>query len=170
MADPIRDVMAREIDEELRREQLLKLWDKYGTYVLAAVVLVVLGVAGWKIYENRVFQANRVASTQYLVALTEFGAKRSSEAQKTLEDLATRLKEITEDIAGIVGKTPGLRGQLLSELTYLKLHEDEMAYLAPQLNARRVEAQVLDRRIRYLKDRRKELYAALGIERDDDGR
>ena len=87
MADPIRDLMAREIDEELRREQLLKLWDKYGTYVLAAVLLMILGVGGWKYYQGRVLQANQTASTQYLVALTEFGAKRTSEAQKTLEDL-----------------------------------------------------------------------------------
>jgi hypothetical protein len=53
MADSLKDLMSREIDEELRREQLLKLWDKSGTYVLAGVVLVVLGVGGWKYYENR---------------------------------------------------------------------------------------------------------------------
>ena len=28
-----RDSLAREIDEELRREQLLKLWEQYGTYI-----------------------------------------------------------------------------------------------------------------------------------------
>jgi hypothetical protein len=87
MADSLKDLMSREIDEELRREQLLKLWDKYGTYVLAGVVLVVLGVGGWKYYENRQLQANQAASTQYLVALTEFAGKRSAEAQRTLEDL-----------------------------------------------------------------------------------
>ncbi len=87
MADPIRDMMAQEIDEELRREQLLKLWDKYGVYALAAALLVILGVGGWKFYESRILQANQSASTQYLVALTEFGGKRASEAQKTLEDL-----------------------------------------------------------------------------------
>ena len=38
MADEPKDMMAREIDEELRRERLLKLWDTYGTYVLAAAV------------------------------------------------------------------------------------------------------------------------------------
>ena len=51
------------------------------------MLLVILGVGGWKYYEGRVLQANQAASTQYLVALTEFGAKRSSEAQRTLEDL-----------------------------------------------------------------------------------
>jgi len=87
MADSMRDLISREIDEELRREQLLKLWDKYGTYVLTAVLLLILGVGGWKYYEGRTLQASRAASTQYLVALTEFSARRSSDAQKTLEDL-----------------------------------------------------------------------------------
>jgi hypothetical protein len=87
MADPIRDMMAREIDEELRREQLLKLWDRYGIYLIIAAALVILGVGGWKLYQNWTLQANQAASSQYLVALSEFGAKRSSEAQKTLEDL-----------------------------------------------------------------------------------
>lgn len=90
--------------------------------------------------------------------------------QRLLETLAEQLKEVSELIAGIPGKTPGLRGQLLNEITFFKLHQDEMAYLAPQLNARRVESQVLERRLKYLHERRKELYAALGIEPEGEGR
>ena len=41
----------REIDEELRRENLLKLWSRYGSYIIAAAVLVVLiagGIFAWR--------------------------------------------------------------------------------------------------------------------------
>ena len=31
-------MLAREIDEELRRDRLFQLWDKYGTYVLAVAL------------------------------------------------------------------------------------------------------------------------------------
>jgi hypothetical protein len=86
MAD-IRDAMAREIDEELRREQLLKLWDKYGTYLLAAAVLVVLVVGGWKYYQDRQIKANQDASTQYLIALRDLAAKQPDDAQKALDGL-----------------------------------------------------------------------------------
>ena len=36
----------QEVDEEVRREQLKKLWDRYGNYVVAALVLVVAAVRG----------------------------------------------------------------------------------------------------------------------------
>jgi hypothetical protein len=88
MANEPLDLMAREIDEELRREQLLKLWDKYGVYVLGAVLAVVLGVAGWKYYQHQTAEANETASTQFIFALNDITAKRFLDAQKGLEDLS----------------------------------------------------------------------------------
>jgi hypothetical protein len=86
MAEPS-DMLAREIDEELRRERLLRLWDRYGTYILAAAVIVVLGVGGYKFYESRRVQANQEASTRYIIGLRDFALNKPAEAQKALEDL-----------------------------------------------------------------------------------
>ena len=41
----------QEVDEEVRREQLKKLWQRYQNYIVAAGVLLVLGVAGWRGYD-----------------------------------------------------------------------------------------------------------------------
>jgi hypothetical protein len=41
----------REVDEEVRREQFQKLWDRYQNYVIAGAILIVFGVAGWRGYE-----------------------------------------------------------------------------------------------------------------------
>lgn len=41
----------REIDEELRRDNLLKLWSRYGRYIIAVVVLAVViagGIVAWR--------------------------------------------------------------------------------------------------------------------------
>ena len=38
----------QEVDEEVRREQLQKLWERYQYYVIAAVIAVLLGVGGWR--------------------------------------------------------------------------------------------------------------------------
>ncbi len=44
-----------EVDEELKEENFKKLWDRYGRYVVAAVVLIVAGTAanvGWQTYSR----------------------------------------------------------------------------------------------------------------------
>ena len=41
----------REVDEEVRREQLKKLWDQYGNYLVALAVLIVVGIGGWRAYD-----------------------------------------------------------------------------------------------------------------------
>jgi hypothetical protein len=49
-----------EIDEELRRENFAKLWQRYGGYVIALAVSIVVAVAavvGWRAYQLRVHQA-----------------------------------------------------------------------------------------------------------------
>jgi hypothetical protein len=84
------DLMSREIEEELRRERLFKLWDTYGLYVVAAAVLLVLGVAGWQYYTHRQARASEAASAEYLEALMLFNGNRPYDAQKALEDLLAK--------------------------------------------------------------------------------
>jgi hypothetical protein len=40
-----------EVDEEVRREQLKKLWTRYGNYFIALAILIVAAVAGWRAYQ-----------------------------------------------------------------------------------------------------------------------
>src|SRR5215468_10739674 len=40
-----------EVDEEVRREQLKKLWDKYSIFIIALAILIVAGVGGWRGYQ-----------------------------------------------------------------------------------------------------------------------
>jgi hypothetical protein len=60
-----RDALIREVDEELRREQLAKLWDRYGLYGLAAAALIVVGVGGYKMWEARQLAAAEAAGARY---------------------------------------------------------------------------------------------------------
>lgn len=66
--DPSTDQFIREVDEELRREQLTTLWKRFGNYVIAAAVLVVVitaGFKGWQWWHER--EAAR-AGDRYLAA------------------------------------------------------------------------------------------------------
>jgi hypothetical protein len=59
----------REIDEELRRDNLGKLWARYGVYIIGLAVLLVVataGVVGWREYQARV---QRAESVRYAAAL-----------------------------------------------------------------------------------------------------
>jgi hypothetical protein len=40
-----------EVDEDVRREQLKKLWDRYSIYIIAGAFLIVAAVGGWRGYE-----------------------------------------------------------------------------------------------------------------------
>lgn len=72
----------REIDEELRQERAEKLWRRYGKYVIAGAVAVVLAIAaytGWKEYRtDRQLEAG--ARFAAAVALAEEGKTGDAEA------------------------------------------------------------------------------------------
>jgi hypothetical protein len=81
-----RDSLAREIDEELRREQLLKLWEQYGTFIIAAAVLIIAGIGGYKYYEHSRVQAAETAGARFTAAARE---DKKADAQKALEEVAS---------------------------------------------------------------------------------
>jgi len=78
-----------EVDEEVRREQLKKLWEQYGTYLIALCVLIVVGVAGWRGYKwweaKQAAQAG--AAFEQAAALVEAG--KHEEAESAFAKLAT---------------------------------------------------------------------------------
>ena len=83
-----RDSLLREVDEELRRERYLKLWEQYGTYIIAATVLIIGGIGGYKYYEHRSALAAEAAGARMAVATRDAAQNRSAEAQKALDDIA----------------------------------------------------------------------------------
>jgi hypothetical protein len=72
----------REVDEEVRREQLKKLWDRYGNYVVVAAVLLVAAVAAWRAYMW--WEAKKAAETgaafEAATTLAEAGKRGEAEA------------------------------------------------------------------------------------------
>ena len=78
----------REIEDELRRDNLLKLWKRYGKYVIAgAVVLLIIagGIVGWL---DHLAAARRAQSTRYSSALALVNAGKNADAAKEFDALA----------------------------------------------------------------------------------
>ena len=71
-----------EVDEEVRREQLKKLWQRYGNYIIAGCLLVIVGIAAWRGYEwfETKHAAESGAAFEQAVTLAESGKPQEAEA------------------------------------------------------------------------------------------
>jgi len=73
------------MDEDLRREQLQKLWDKYSFLIIGVAILIVAAVGGWRGYQY--LEAKKAAEAgsafEAAVALSEQGKKAEAEAAFT---------------------------------------------------------------------------------------
>jgi hypothetical protein len=78
----------QEVDEEVRRERLKKLWDRYGNYVIAAAAIVVAAVAGWRGWDY--WQSKRAGElgAQFDAALTLSEQGKHAEAEAAFSRVA----------------------------------------------------------------------------------
>jgi hypothetical protein len=78
----------REIDEELRRENLLKLWSRYGKYVILVVVLALAiagAIAAWR---SHAASERRAQSGRYSAALALVREGKNADASRLFAALA----------------------------------------------------------------------------------
>jgi len=72
----------QEVDEEVRREQLKKLWERHGYLILALCVLIVAAVGGWRGYEY--WQAKKAGESgvayEQAVQLAQAGKHKEADA------------------------------------------------------------------------------------------
>jgi hypothetical protein len=72
----------REIDEELRRDNFLKLWQRYGRYVIAAVVVAVAIAGAIVAWRNHQLAERQARSVRYSAALTLLLQGKDADAAK----------------------------------------------------------------------------------------
>jgi len=79
----------QEVDEEVRREQLKKLWQRYGNYIIAGCIVVVAAVGAWRGYDwwQTKKAAEAGAAFEQAVSLAETG--KNQEAEAAFAKLAT---------------------------------------------------------------------------------
>jgi len=79
-----------EVDEEVRREQLKKLWDKYSIYVVALAILIVAGVGGWRGYQYLEAKKAAEAGAAFDRAVELAEQNKHAEAEAAFADLAAK--------------------------------------------------------------------------------
>jgi hypothetical protein len=78
----------REIDEELRRDNLLKLWSRYGRYVLALAAVVVIIAGGIVAWRDHQASERRAQSARYASALNLVREGKDADAAKVFAAVA----------------------------------------------------------------------------------
>jgi hypothetical protein len=78
----------REIDEELRRDNLLKLWSRYGRYVIAVAVLAIVVAGGIVAWRDHQASERRAQGQRYSSALALARDGKDGEAAKVLALMA----------------------------------------------------------------------------------
>jgi hypothetical protein len=78
----------REIDEELRRDRLLKLWERYGHYAVGAAILIVAMTAGWRGWEWYELREGTKAGSRFEAALALAESGKRGDAEQEFAALA----------------------------------------------------------------------------------
>ena len=78
-----------EVDEEVRRERLQQLWDRYSIYVIALAVLIVAAIGGWRGYEYWEAKKAAAAGAAFESALSLSEAGKHAEAEAAFAKVAT---------------------------------------------------------------------------------
>ena len=78
----------REIDEELRRDNLRELWSRYGRYIIAIAVFALVVAGGIVAWQDHQLSERRAQSTRYASALTLARDGKESDAVKVFAAIA----------------------------------------------------------------------------------
>ncbi len=79
-----------EVDEDVRRDQLKKLWDQYSIYIVAGALLIVAAVGGWRGYQYLEAKKAAEAGVTFDKAVELSEQNKHSEAEAAFNDLAAK--------------------------------------------------------------------------------
>jgi hypothetical protein len=79
-----------EVDEDVRRDQLKKLWDQYSIYIVAGALLIIAAVGGWRGYAYLEAKKAAEAGIAFDKAVELSEASKHSEAEAAFADLAVK--------------------------------------------------------------------------------
>lgn len=168
MADQIEDALIREINDDLREEQMMQLWRRFGGYIIGVAVLVVAIVAGYQGWKHYTTTTSHEEGEQFYAAAQLARAGNNDAAVAAFQQLAAdagtgygvlalfqeaSLKSEGGDVAAAKGlylqiakdnaSSPAVSGlaNVLGALLELKAGGYDRANLEMRLNAIAVEGQ-----------------------------
>jgi len=90
LADHSDEALIREIDEELRQDQVQKVWKRYGRIILGGAALCVAAVAGYQFWHEQDLKARRALSERFVQAQQQAAAGETAAAEAAFRELAAK--------------------------------------------------------------------------------
>jgi len=78
----------QEVDEEVQRDKIEKLWSRYQTPIVVLAVLVIAATGAWTYYDSERAKAAEAANVRYVAAVALADEGRSAEAIAAFDALA----------------------------------------------------------------------------------
>lgn len=82
------DSFMREVGEDVRREQLARIWERYGVLIVAGFVALLAGLLGYQWWKSNTLAGQERAGAEYAAAARLAADGKSDEAVKALDKIA----------------------------------------------------------------------------------
>ncbi len=82
------EAFLREVDDELRRDQMMTFWERYGRWTIAGIVVALAAFAGFLYWQHRQTEAAGLQGEQLQTAYDALGNTQPDQAATTLAPIA----------------------------------------------------------------------------------
>ena len=112
-----------EVDEDVRRDQLKKLWDQYSIYIIAGAFLIVAAVGGWRGYQYLEAKKAAEAGAAFDAAVELSDQSKHAEAEAAFAKLTTtapsgyRMLARLREAAEVAGRDPQAAVKLYDDIS-----------------------------------------------------
>ena len=112
-----------EVDEDVRRDQLKKLWEKYSVVIIAGAILIIASVGGWRGYQYVEAKKAAEAGAAFDKAVELSDANKHAEAEAAFADLVAkapfgyRVLSRLRLAAEIAARDPKAAAKMFDEIT-----------------------------------------------------
>ncbi len=127
----------QEVDDAVRQDDLRAFWTRWGTWIVAAAVVVVVGVAGFTGWRKYTDSQRAVAGAAYSAALAKVGQDNAGarvDFEKQAADALEPYRSLARLLAAQLRDTPAEQATALSEVG-AALSSTELADLAAVMAA-----------------------------------
>ena len=97
--DTPNEAFLREVDENLRRDQMQDFARRYGKWLIAALVLFLAGIALWLYWQDRQAKQAAAQSEELMAAYTDAGTNKLPSAKNRLETLNDADNDVVRALA-----------------------------------------------------------------------